>query len=757
MHTVVGRYRVEHCLGEGGMGVVYAARDGELERTVAIKMLKTGTDEASRERFRREARTAASLNHPAICQVFEIGEHDGELFIVMELLEGESLAARLTRGAMSIDQAATIALAVLGAVAALHTRGFVHRDIKPSNIYLARHGVKLLDFGLAGAFEAAANQATQNRLTVPGGTVGTPQYMSPEALSGAPVDARADLHAVGIVLFEMASGRALFSGRSLAEIVHAIATDRPPVLAGSPGAAVVDRVVHRALQKNPDDRYRSATDMAADLTTALDGSGTGGMARAAIVTRLIALPFRVLRSDPETDFLAFSLPDAIGTSMSALESVVVRSSHTASRFASDAPDLREIAAQADVDAVLVGTLLRAGSRIRVNTQLLEAPSGTVLCSQSSQVELDDVFALQDSLAQQISESLAVPLSAREGRRRTQDVPASPEAYELYLRANRAGHDATTSDTASLENARDLYLRCVDADPGFAPAWARLGRIFRVMAKWGRTGIADNTARAETAFRRALELNPELPLAHNLYAQLEVDLGRAEDAILRLLARARAHGADPELFAGLVQACRFSGLLDASVAAHRRARRFDPGITTSVGHTYFMLGEYERVIDPDLQITPATGNAALAMLGREAEAIAAMREAADRIQTRYSDILISYGTLLEGRRAESLAAARRLVEVRLQDPEVLYHAARVFSRNGEYAEAIDVLQTAIDTGFRCYRAMQRDPWLEPVRARGGFAALNAKAREWDRANRLLFRNSGGEAVLGAVESAVMPIA
>ena len=752
MRELVGRYRVATRLGEGGMGVVYAAHDEQLDRTVAIKMLKAATDDVARERFRREARAAASLNHPGICQVFEIGEQDGELFIVMELLEGESLAARLTRGALPLSEAVSHALAILTAVAALHARGFVHRDIKPSNIYLARHGIKLLDFGLAAVFESVADLTMENRLTAAGAISGTPQYMSPEALGGGPVDSRADLHAVGAVLFEMASGKPPFSGRSLAEMLRAVVCDRPPVLGGSAGATVVDRVIHRAMQKNPDDRYRSAVDMAGDLRMALQMSGESGASRAAIVSRLIALPFRVLRSDPETDFLAFSLPDAIATSLSAHESVVVRSSHTASRFASDAPDLKEIAAQADVDAVLVGTLLRAGSRIRVNTQLLEAPSGTVLCSRSSQVDLDDVFALQDSLAQQISESLEVPLATRDGRRRRQDIPASPEAYELFLRANRAGHYATAaSDPAGWENARDLYLRCVEADPGFAPAWARLGRIYRVMAKWGHTGGTEDVSRAEAAFRRALELNPELPLAHNLYAQLEIDLGRAEDAMLRLLARAHAQGADPELFAGLVQACRYSGLLQASVAAHRRARRFDPGLTTGVGHTYFVLAEYERVIDPDLQMTPATRNAALAMLGREQEAIAGLREAESRLQTRYGDLLTALRALLEGQREESLAAARRVLDANRQDPEALYHIARVLARHGEIAEATRVLHTAIDKGYRCHGAIQRDPWLEPVRAGSGYAALNAKAEQWDRANRLLFRNSGGDALLGVQES------
>lgn len=222
-------------------------------------------------------------------------------------------------------------------------------------------------------------------------------------------------------------------------------------------------------------------------------------------------------------------------------------------------------------------------------------------------------------------------------------------------------------------------------------------------------------------------------------------------MLRLLARSRAQGADPELFAGLVQACRYSGLLDASLAAHRQARRFDPVIVTGVGHTWFLLGEYERVIDPDLQITPATRNAALAMLGREEEAVAALRDVEGRLQTRYRDLLASSRALLEGDRVESLAAARRFTAAGLQDAEALYHIARVLARNGEAVEAIRALHAAVDTGFRCHRAVQRDPWLQNVRAQPGFAALREKTERWDHANRTMFRDSGGEAVLGLSES------
>src|SRR5215471_8664687 len=238
-------------------------------------------------------------------------------------------------------------------------------------------------------------------------------------------------------------------------------------------------------------------------------------------TRLIVLPFRMLRPAAETDFLAFSLPDALTNSLSGLESLVVRSSLVASRFGGDAMDPRKIGADAGVDVIVSGTLLHAGDGIRVSCQLTDASAGTLLWSHTAQVSVGDLFQVQDELVQRIVDSLSLPLTARERRMLHSDVPASKRAYEDFLRANQLSLDAKQWSVA-----RDLYERCVEDDPRYAPAWARLGRMRHVMAKYLETGRREELDRAEAAFRRALELNPDLALAHKLYAQLEVDLGRA---------------------------------------------------------------------------------------------------------------------------------------------------------------------------------------------------------------------------------------
>ena len=346
MPTSIGRYAVTGTLGEGGMGVVYSAYDDRLGRTIAIKMIKAAVAEPdARDRLRREARSAAKLNHPAICQLYEIGEEAGELYLAMELLQGESLAARIARGPFAIPEVGTIALGMLAGIQALHAENLIHRDLKPSNIFLTPHGVKLLDFGLTTAVTGSLTGETVPRLTLPGTVLGTPQDAAPEQLRGEPLDLRVDLFAAGAVLYEMLAGKPPFGGKSAVEIFHAIMYDQPAVLTGGPAVAALDRVVSRALAKRPVDRYQTADAMTQDLRAAIALGDSGIVASAHAVTRLIVLPFKVLRPDPETDFLAFSLADAVTSGLSGLQSLVVRSSLAASRFASDAPDLKTIGAK----------------------------------------------------------------------------------------------------------------------------------------------------------------------------------------------------------------------------------------------------------------------------------------------------------------------------------------------------------------------------------------------------------------------------
>ena len=745
----IGRYRIVRVLGQGGMGVVYHAHDEQLDRPVAIKVVAAAHEnEVGRQRLHREAKAAARIRHPHICQIYDIGVEHGDPFIAMELLEGEPLSERLARSALPVPEAIALALQVLGALQTLHEHGIVHRDLKPSNVFMTTHGAKLLDFGLARHTTTAGsgNTVTASPLTQEGAAVGTPHYMSPEQFRGEPVDARSDVFSTGVMLFEMLAGKKPFSGRTDLDVYHAILYEQPAALAGSPAVAIVDGVIRHALAKHREDRIQSAADMAAALRGALAAEDSGASIQTRIITRVMVLPFRMLRADPNIEFLALSLPDAIALSLAGLESLVVRSTAAAVRYAADAPDLKRIADEAEVDVLLVGSILSAGPQIRVSAQLLTAPQGTLLWSDTSQATLTDVFQLQDEIVTRVVESLSHQLAATEHRTRRRDVPASPSAYELYLRGNqiivqglRGGQD--------LAIARDLYLRCVEEDPGYAPAWARLGRCCWLLARGLEEG-APLLAQADTCFQKALTLNPDLALAHNLYAQVELDLNRATEATIRLMGRIREGRAEPELYAALTQTCRYCGFLEASAAAHERARNLDPEIQTSVNHTYYQSGNLAR---SQKEMGKGTIYLDVLILFEQGKTDAALHLLRERERTNLLPVTRAYlggfRAFIEGDREESIALWKR-IENKFKDPEGMVYQARTLSLAGEAKEAVLLLERALDHGFNPYRVLVgSDSSLVGARSQTDFPRLLERARQKYLAARQAFVDAGGERLLG----------
>ena len=747
MRDVIGRYQVTGLLGEGGMGVVYSAHDSQLGRPVAIKMIKApDQDPLARERLQREARSAASVNHPSICQLYEIGEDGGELFLAMELLQGESLASRLQRGPVPLGEAVATALGILTGLDALQRQGLVHRDLKPSNIFLTPHGIKLLDFGLAiAATSEGVGTVTALRVTQPGTILGTPQYAAPEQLQGGHVDTRTDLFAVGAILYEMLAGQPPFAGKTAVEVLHAILYEQPPVLTGGPAVAALDRVVHRALAKRTDGRYQSVEAMAQDLRSALALGDTGSGASPRALTRLIVLPFRILRPDAETDFLSFSLADALTSALSGLQSLVVRSSVAAARFSGPVPDLKAIAEETQVEIVLLGTLLRAGDQIRVTTQLVDAAGSTVIWSHTAQAPVGDLFGLQDELVERIVESLSLPLTARERRMLKQDVPSSALAYELYLRATEASRD-----WGQWRAALDLYERCITEDPHYAPGWVGAGRMHRMIGKYAGAETQDRLVKSEQAFRRALELNPDLSVAENQLAHLEVDVGRAEEAMVRLIRRAKDRPADPALYAGIVHACRYCGLMGASIAADEQAKRLDPRTRTSAALTHFLMGDYRKVLEFPAERMPYMESLAYMMLGETARVSTTLRDLDVKGADRLGTFVASLVAMLDGRRDELLNSLRLLHD--LPDPEGRYFIARTFAQVGAFDEALPILAEVVENGFFCLSAFTRDPWLDPLRGHPSFSAIVRRAEARHRQALISFLTAEGDRVLGIAHPA-----
>jgi tetratricopeptide (TPR) repeat protein len=375
----------------------------------------------------------------------------------------------------------------------------------------------------------------------------------------------------------------------------------------------------------------------------------------------------------------------------------------------------------------------------------------VLWSLTSQVPLGDIFQLQDTLAQRIVESLSVPLSARDERILKHDVPATAKAYEFYLRANQLGYDPKHWSVA-----RDLYLQCLVEDGRYAPAWARMGRLYRVLGMYSQTDSDSKElyGKAEEAFKRALELNPDLSLAHNLYTYLEVELGGARDAMLRLLKRAETRLGDPELFAGLVQACRYCGLLKASVLAYEEARRLDPDIRTSVNHSYLMLRDYSRAIETNIEDPPTINGLALALMGRNKEAAEFLSKLEHLSLTPVHRLfIVATRSLIEGRRDACAEATDKLLAAwRPRDPCAIFYLGRHLAFLGRRESAIDSIEQAVEGGFFPYRFLTLDPWLDPIRSEPRFSAIQQRAEERYRDAEEAFFAARGDRILGLSTSA-----
>ena len=468
-------------------------------------------------------------------------------------------------------------------------------------------------------------------------------------------------------------------------------------------------------------------------------SGDAPRAASGAVVRLLVLPLQVLAENLDARFLSRSLPDAVASALTEIPWLSVRAP-----LELDGADATARTGAIDADAVLEGSLGELSGQPWVRLRLLRSPSGILLHAEQATVDLETLHGLHAHLAQQVAQQLATHFGRDATHTGAGSSPATPGAYVLYLRANQLAYE-----TSQWPSARELYEAALREDPHYAPAWARLARCHRVIAKFEAPAAetVESFALAEAALTRALSLDPDLSIAHNLYAQLEVDLGRPEEAMQRLVGRLGRQRHAPDLFAGLVHVLRFCGLLDLSIAAHRGARVLDPTVPTSVHHTWWMKGEYERALGETFGDIGYMPGLALASLGREREAIDALKwRERETTDTRVRCYLVSLRACLEGRRDESLDALQRLhLPV---DAEARYYVARTYAALGEADLAMRELTRVVEGGFLCHETFARDPWLRPLHADARFAALVAHARQRSARAAAAFDAAGGHSFIRA---------
>jgi len=530
---LVSHYKILNKLGSGGMGVVYEAEDTRLGRNVALKFLpqEMGQDAQALERFQREARAASALNHPNICTVHAIEQHERQHFIVMERLEGQTLSQMIGRNPIEIDKLLTVAIQIGDALESAHAKGIVHRDIKPANIFVTERGqVKVLDFGLAkmdGARRSSAGmdanleaqtEGNTDGLTQPGTTLGTVAYMSPEQARGQLADARTDLFSLGTVLYQMATGILPFQGDTSAVIYEAILNRDPlPIREKNPSVpSELERIIDKALEKDRNLRYQTATDIKTDLSRLKRDLDSGRKRTAEGVESrgeskqseksIAVLYFENISGVKEDEYFRDGITEDIITELSKIKGLSISSRPTVLAYRDKQVTPAQIGQQLKATYVLAGSLRRAGNRLRINAQLVDTHTDFPLWSERYDREMKDVFEVQDEIARNIAEALRITLSPQEQAALAAKPTENLQAYDLYLRGKNYARRMTQQD---LGFALQMFENAVSLDPNFALAYAAIANVCaQTHYNYGRDPIW--LKRAEAASQRAVILQPQLP-------------------------------------------------------------------------------------------------------------------------------------------------------------------------------------------------------------------------------------------------------
>ena len=527
--TSLGPYTIRAKIGAGGMGVVYAAHDPRLDRQVAIKVLPPDRirDDTAKRRFVQEAKAASALDHPNICTIHEINEtDDGRLYLVMAHYQGETLEQRIERGPLALDEAVDIATQTGRGLAEAHAASIVHRDIKPANLLIASVGVvKILDFGLAKL--SGSDVATQT-----GQTLGTVTCMSPEQARGEAVDHRTDVWSLGVVLYEMLTGRKPFQGENLLALSKAILEGQPPPLSGA--ASAVQSVVDRALFKDRTGRYGSVGSLAVELHEAKRSPSIFTPAEPDIPC-IAVMPFANMSADPEQEYFCDGMTEELINALTKLADLRVVARTSAFQFKGQALDLREVGRKLGATTVLEGSVRKAGNRLRVTAQLINVADGYHLWSERYDRQLEDVFAIQDDVSQAIVDVLRVKLLSTSAtpvaERRTENV----QAYQLYLQGRHHWHKHTEDGYAQ---SLDCFTTAIARDPGYAQPYVGLANLFLWTGFLGSSPASEAYPKAKEAALNALRLDETIGDAHSalgfVLTQYEWDWKRAEAEFKRAI-------------------------------------------------------------------------------------------------------------------------------------------------------------------------------------------------------------------------------
>jgi serine/threonine-protein kinase len=743
-------YRVGERLGQGGMGVVYRAMDTRLERPVAIKLVGKHLlrDETARARLLREARLASSLNHPNICTVHDVGEDDDGVYIVMEYVEGEPLNKLVPKGPLPVETFLRYGVQIADAIGHAHDRGVIHRDLKISNVMITPDGrAKVLDFGLAKRMtgtEDPGGDITAETLTRDGTVIGTLHCLAPELLRGESADVRSDIWAFGVLLYEMAGGGQPFAGRTTYELTSAILREPVKPLATTVPAGL-RAVILKCLQKEAARRYQRSAEVKAALealqpesaaTEAATRTPSSGSMETAVesesIEGLAVLPLTNLSGDPEQEYFADGMTEALITDLAKIQALRVISRTTAMQYKGSHKPLPEIGQEMNVDAVVEGSVLRSGDRVRITAQLIDLRTERHLWAESYERDLSDILSLQGEVARAIAHEIRIKLTPQEHSRLSRARTVDPEAYEAYLRGryfwNKFNKDG-------LKKAIEYFNVAVGKDPAYAPGHLGLAASFGVAGEAGlrpqlmfpmskaaalkaldlddRLGEAHTCLAmvkclyewdqegADAAYVRALELNPTEPLSHAFYARYLAAMGRTGEAIQEA---EKAHALDP-----------LSLIVNASF-----------GIVLYFSRQYAeAIDHFRKVIEisPEFFIARHYLGRVLERTSRFDEALAEFEAAMDHSRGHpRSMAALGCGYAALGKREEATRILADLNELSKKKHVSPYALAELHTSLGQIDLAVAWLEKAFDAreGWLVY--MNVEPWLDPLRRDPRFQGL-----------------------------------